>query len=183
MFTGSVELRIVSREIKAGLNSSSHLLAGDDSVLSVAVFILKLPRRNLRPVPAHACSERARSIMHGGTAHLAKRANQELLCHRAMRRHGSDSKLDDTVGPVELVAAHRCNKLGNAGAGSGCGGAGAAVMDHCPDSWKENVVAHVAHGDAVGRIIDKLEIGPTSRENDPAARGTRSDDQPMSRIT
>ena len=129
---------------------------------SPTVFILKLPRRNLRPVPADVASERARSSSRGGIAHLAKRVNQQLFCRRVMRRHGSDSKMDDTAGPVELVAEHRRDKLRDAGAGGGCGGAGAAVMDNCRDSRKENVVAHVAHGHAVGRIVDKLEIGPTS---------------------
>src|SRR3954468_3389164 len=99
-----------------------------------------------------------------------------------MRRRGSGPELHDSAGPIELVAEHRCDDLGDTGAGCGCGGPGAAVMDDCRDPRKEDVVAYIAHGHAVGCIVNELEIGPASRDDDPAAHSTGGADQATSRI-
>src|SRR4030095_4596343 len=82
----------------------------------------------------------------------------------------------------ELVSEHRRDDVRNAGAGCGRGGAGAAVMDDCRDPRKQNVVAHIAYGNAIGRIVNEIEIGPTSRDDDPAAHGTGSADEHPRRI-
>src|SRR5678816_3537692 len=55
-------------------------------------------------------------------------------------------------------------------------------MDDGGDPWKQHLMAQIANGNAIGRIVNDIEIGPTSRHDDPAAHRTGSADQPTSHI-
>src|SRR5438552_10818773 len=104
--------------------------------------------------------------------HLAKRRSQGLLRQGFVRGRGPKPKIYDTVGPVELVAEHRCDDLGDASAGCGSSSARAAVVDDRRNPRKETIVVRIAQDETVGRVVDEVEIRPTSRDNNPAAHGT-----------
>jgi hypothetical protein len=85
----------------------------------------------------------------------------------------TDPEVANASGPIVLVVHLGDDDLGRAGQGRGGRGARAAVMDDGGDACEEDVLIHLADGQAVGLVVHEGEVGPPARQNRAASHRAR----------